>query len=160
MRSSAAKSVYFLIMLLSIQVTVNAQFLEKKSISLALAKKIALTAEAEAIKNNTTSVIAIVDEGGNLVYLERMDGTQIGSIEVAERKAKTALYFKRPTKSYEDRIAGGTNAILSLPNVLPFEGGLPLIVDGQYVGAVGISGGTPAQDGLVAKAAADALLAK
>ena len=119
-------SFILLIMVLSI-VKINAQYLEKKSVSLELAKKIAAAAEAESIKNKWMDVITIVDEGGNLVYTERMDNAQIGSIEIALKKAKTALYFKRPTKSYEDRIAGGSNAIISLPNVLPFEGGLPLI---------------------------------
>lgn len=152
-------SFILLIMVLSI-VKINAQYLEKKSVSLELAKKIAAAAEAESIKNKWMDVITIVDEGGNLVYTERMDNAQIGSIEIALKKAKTALYFKRPTKSYEDRIAGGSNAIISLPNVLPFEGGLPLIVDGQFIGAIGVSGGSAPQDGQVAKAGVDVLSSK
>jgi uncharacterized protein GlcG (DUF336 family) len=139
---------------------VKCQYLEKKTVSLELAKKIAATCEAEAVKNKWTVVIAVVDDGGNLVYLERMDNTQIGSVQVATEKARTAIYFKRPTKAYEERVAGGNNAILSLPNVLPFDGGLPLIVDGQYIGAVGVSGGSSQQDGVVAKAGADLIPAK
>ena len=157
------KRVFILILPLIMLVTVvkiNAQYLEKKSVSLELAKKIAAAAEIEAVKNKWTDVITIVDEGGNLVYTERMDNTQIGSIEIALKKAQTALYFKRPTKSYEDRVTGGNNAILGLPNVLPIEGGIPLIVDGQFIGAIGVSGGSAPQDGQVAKAGADVLPAK
>ena len=140
--------------------TLNAQIIEKKTVSLELAKKIALACELEAAKNNWTMVVAVVDDGGNLVYLQRMNNAQIGSIEVAIKKAQTAIYFKRPTKTYEERVTGGNNAILSLPNVIPFEGGLPLIIDGQYVGALGVSGGSAPQDGVVAKAGADIILTK
>jgi len=97
--------------------------------------------------------VTIVDDGANLVYLQRMDNTQIGSIEVAIQKARTAISFKRPTKAYEDMVAGGRTAILGVPGVIPIEGGLPIVVDGQYVGAIGVSGGTAQQDGLVAAAA-------
>ena len=101
-------------------------------------------------------VIAVVDDGANLLYLERMDGTQIGSIEIAQEKAKTAISFKRPTKSYQERVQGGANFILKLPNVIPVEGGIPIVVDNQYIGAIGVSGGSSDQDGIVAKAAIDA----
>jgi glc operon protein GlcG len=133
------------------------QLLDKKAISLSLAKKIAAAGESEAARNNLAVVIAIVDDGGNLVYIEKMDNSQIGSIDIAIKKARTAIFFKRSTKSYEDRIAGGTNAILGLPEVLPFEGGLPLIVDGQYIGGIGVSGSTPQQDGIIVKAAVEVL---
>src|SRR5258707_14221654 len=93
----------------------QAQVVAKTTVGLEIAKKIAAKAEAEAVKNKWTVVIAIVDDGGNLVYLEKMDGTQIGSIEVAQHKAVTALKFKRPTKAFEDVVAGGRTAILSLP---------------------------------------------
>jgi glc operon protein GlcG len=139
---------------------INAQVIEKKAITLELVKKIAQAAELEALKNNFTMVISVVDDGGNLVYLERMDNSQIGSIEVAIQKARTAIYFKRPTKSYEEKVVGGNNAILKVPNVLPFEGGLPLIVDGQYIGAIGVSGGAPQQDGSVAQAGVNILSSK
>ena len=136
--------------------SVQAQLAPKKSLTLEAAKKLASIAEAEALKNKWTMVIAIVDDGGNLVYLERMDNTQIGSIEVAIQKAKTAISFKRPTKVYEDLVAQGGTDILGVPGVIPIEGGLPLVVDGQYIGAIGVSGGTRQQDGIVAKAAVDA----
>ena len=97
-------------------------------------------------------VIAIVDDGANLIYLERADGTQIGSIEVAQEKAKTAVKFKRASKVFEDAVAGGRNAILKLPGALPVEGGVPLMIDGVVLGAIGVSGATSAQDGQVAAA--------
>ena len=138
--------------------SLHAQLLTKKALSLEVAKKLAAIAEAEAVKNKWTMVIAIVDDGGNLIYLEKMDGTQIGSIDVAMRKAKTAIRFKRPTKAFEDAvIKDGRSVVMTLPEVLPIEGGLPLIVDGVPIGAIGVSGAQSAQDGVVAKAAADAL---
>ncbi|MGA3286292.1 MAG: heme-binding protein [Bacteroidota bacterium] len=137
-------------------VPANAQLVTKKVLTLDAAKKLASAAEAEASKNKWTMVITVVDDGGNLMYLEKIDNTQIGSIEVAIQKAKTAILFKRPTKVFEDKIIKeGRTAILSLPNAIAIEGGLPIVVDGQYVGAIGISGGSSDQDGVVAKAAVD-----
>ena len=147
------------VLILLVSTQVNAQLVTKKTIGLELAKKLVAAAEAQAIKDNLQFVITIVDDGGNVVCLERMDGAQLGSIEISMKKAQTSLNFKRPTKSYQDRITAGTNAIIALQNVLPFEGGLPLFVDGQLVGAIGVSGGTSDQDGVVAKAAADFLAA-
>ena len=135
----------------------DAQVVTKKVVTLDLAKKIAAAAEAEAKKNNWNAVIAIVDDGANLVFLERLDNTQLGSLEVAIQKAHTAISFKRPTKAYEDMVAGGRTAILGVPGIVPIEGGLPLIVDGQFIGAIGVSGGTAQQDGQVAKAGVEAL---
>lgn len=134
-----------------------AQVLTKATVGLALAKKIAAGAEAEALKHQWTEVIAVVDDGGNLVYLERMDGAQLGSLDVALAKAKTALYFKRPTKAYEDGVAHGRNTLLSVPNIIAIEGGVPLAVDGRIIGAIGVSGSQPPQDGLVAQAGVAAL---
>jgi glc operon protein GlcG len=136
----------------------SAQLMDKKGLTLEAAKKVAAAAEEEALKNKWTVVIAIVDDGGALVYLQRLDETQIGSIEVAIQKAKTAVSFKRPTKALEDAvITGGRTVVLSLPGALPIEGGLPLIVDGKVIGAIGVSGVTAAQDGQIAKAGVDAL---
>jgi uncharacterized protein GlcG (DUF336 family) len=136
----------------------TAQLATKKVLTLEAAKKLAAFAESEAMKNKWTMVIALVDDGANLVYLERMDGTQIGSIEIAQQKARTAIMFKRPTKTYQERVQSGATFILKLPNVIPVEGGLPIIVDNQYIGAIGVSGGSSDQDGIVAKAALDAFL--
>jgi glc operon protein GlcG len=135
----------------------DGQIATKKAVTLELAKKIAAAAEVEAKKNNWNVVIAIVDDGANLVYLERMDNTQIGSLEVAIQKARTAISFKRPTKTYEDMVAGGRSAILGVPGIVPIEGGVPLIVDGQFIGAIGVSGGTAQQDGQVAKAGVEVM---
>ena len=88
-------------------------------------------AEAEARKNNWNVVICVVDDGANLMYLQKMDGTQIGSVDIAQMKARTAIKMKRPSKVLEDAVAGGRNAVLKLPDVLPVEGGVPLVIDGR-----------------------------
>ena len=135
----------------------GAQLADKKVLTLDGAKKVAAAAEAEAKKNNWNVVIAVVDDGGNLIYLQRIDGTQTGSIDVAIQKARTAQAFKRPTKVFEDAIAGGRNALLALHGALPLEGGVPIVVGGQLVGAIGVSGAKSTEDGQVAKAGADSL---
>ncbi len=147
----------FLLALTLMTLTASAQLATKKSLTLEAAKKIAAAAQVEAKKNNWNVVISVVDDGANLVYLEKMDGTQIGSIEIAQMKARTAIKMKRPSKVFEDMIAGGRNAVLKLPDVLGVEGGLPLVVDGQFVGAIGVSGVTSAQDGQIAAAGVKAL---
>lgn len=133
------------------------QLVTKKAITLEAAKQIAAAAEAEAKKNNWNVVIAILDDGANLVYLQKMDGTQTGSIDIAQGKARTAIRMKRPSKALEDAVAGGRNAILSLPSVLPVEGGLPLVAGTDYIGAIGVSGVTSQQDGQIAAAGVAAL---
>ena len=137
----------------------SAQLADKKALTLEAAKKIALAAEAEAKKNNWNVVIAIVDEGGHLIYLQRIDGTQTGSIDVAIKKAQTAMAFKRPTKVFEDAVAGGRQVILALPGALPIEGGIPITIGGQIIGAIGVSGVKSTEDGQIAKAGADAAAA-
>ena len=142
---------------LMVSATASAQLMDKKALTLAAAKKIAAAAEAEAMKNNWRVVIAIVDDGGHLVYLQRIDETQTGSIDVAIQKARGAVAYKRPTKVFEDAVAGGRNVVMTLPHSMPIEGGLPLVVDGKVIGGIGVSGVTAQQDGIVAKAGADAL---
>ena len=134
-----------------------AELASKKALTLEVAKQIAAAAEKEAAGNKWTMFIAILDDGGNMMYLERMDDTQLGSLDVSIAKARSAIYFKRPTKVFEDAVAGGRTAILKLPGALPVEGGLPLMADGKIIGAIGVSGGTSPQDGVAAKAGADAL---
>ncbi len=128
-------------------------------ISLENAKKTAAPALVEALKNNLSVAVAIVDTSGNLVYYEKMDNTQLGSANVAIDKARSAAAFKRPTKVFEDALAaGGTGLrVLHLPGAVPLEGGIPLLIDGKIVGAIGVSGATSAQDAQCAKAGADAL---
>ena len=147
-------SVSIAIFLAGMALGAGAQTSDKKVLNLDGARKIAAAAEAEAKKNNWNVVIAVVDDGGNLLYLQRMDGTQTGSIQVAIEKARTAQAFKRPTKALEDAVTGGRNVILAL-GVLPIEGGLPVKVGDQVVGAIGVSGVTAPQDGQIAKAGAD-----
>jgi len=133
-----------------------AQLPTKPVLTLDGAKKLAAAAEEEAVKNKWNVVIAIVDDGGSLVYLQRLDGTQTGSIEVALQKAKTAVHFKRPTKVLEDAVTGGRMVVLAL-GAMPIEGGLPLLVDDKLIGAIGVSGVTAPQDGQIAKAGVDTL---
>jgi uncharacterized protein GlcG (DUF336 family) len=139
--------------LASFSFAASAQLVDKKSLTLEAAKKIAAAAEAEATNSKWAVVIAVVDDGGHLIYLQRMDTTQTGSVDVAIRKAQTAISFKRPTKVFEDAIAGGRNALIAL-GALPLEGGLPIVVGGQVIGAIGVSGVTSVQDGQIAKAGA------
>ena len=126
-------------------------------ISIETARKVAAAAIAEAKKNGWTMAVAIVDPGGTLVYFERIDGTQNGSSVIAQEKARTSAAFKRPSKVIEDLVTSGKSQYLKLTGALPIEGGLPLLLDGKIVGAIGMSGGTSAQDGLAAKAGADGL---
>ena len=123
-------------------------------INLETAKKIAVAAEAFAVKNQWTVVIAMVDTGGNLVLLQRMDNTQIGSVDVAIGKARTANNFKRPSKAFEDAIAGGAAGarVLSIDGVYAVEGGEPIILNGKIIGGIGVSGMSSSQDGEVVKA--------
>ncbi len=129
-------------------------------ITLEQAKKAMASAEAEARKNSWNVVIAIVDSGGNIVMLQRLDDTQFGSIDVARQKAHTAVAFRRPTKVFQDLIAqGGVNLrLLKLEGASPLEGGVPIVLGGKIVGAIGVSGVTSQQDAQVAQAGAVALL--
>jgi len=121
------------------------------------ARKAAAAAIAEAKKNGWTVAAAVVDPGGVLVYFERIDGTQNGSSEVAQEKARTSAAFKRPSKALEDVVTSGKSQFLRLPGALPIEGGLPLVIDGKIVGAIGVSGASSQQDGECAKAGVDTL---
>jgi glc operon protein GlcG len=126
-------------------------------ISLENAKKAAEPALAEARKNNWTMTVAIVNPDGTLVYFEKMDGTQNGSAQVAIDKARSSALYKRPTKAFQDALAAGGDGwrILRLQGAVPVEGGYPLVLDGKVVGAIGVSGGSSAQDGQCAKVGAD-----
>jgi uncharacterized protein GlcG (DUF336 family) len=124
------------------------------------ARKAATAALAEGKKNGWNVAAAVVDTGGVLVYFERLENTQNGSTEASIEKARTSAAFRRPSKAFEDVVAGGKTNYLKLPGTIPIEGGLPLLVDGKIVGAIGVSGASSAQDGVCAKAGADALGAK
>jgi len=123
------------------------------------AKKVAAVAVAEARKNNWTMAVAVVDPSGTLVYYEKMDNTQNGSAKVAIDKARTAALFKHPSKAFQDMVTGGGAGlrILGLPDAIPLEGGVPLVVEDKIVGAIGVSGDTSDHDGVCALAAAESL---
>jgi glc operon protein GlcG len=123
------------------------------------AKKAAAAALAEAARNGWKMAAAVTDPAGELVYFEKMDGTQNGSVRVAISKSRSAALFRRPTKAFQDALAAGGEGlrILALEGAVPVEGGVPLVVSGQIVGAIGLSGGTSQQDGVCATAGAAAL---
>lgn len=121
------------------------------------AKKIAAAAEAEARRNDWPVVIAIVDDGGHLLLLLRLDNTQYGSIEVAIQKARSAIAFRRQTKVLEEQVTQGQVRYLGLPGAIPIEGGLPIVAENQFIGAIGVSGVRSHQDAQIAQAGIDAL---
>jgi uncharacterized protein GlcG (DUF336 family) len=129
------------------------------SITLEQAKKVVAGSEAEAKKNNWPVVIAILDSGGNLVLLHRLDNAQFGSIEVARQKAYSAVAFRRPTKVFEDIVGqGGAGLrILGLTGASVLDGGLPIVADGKIIGAIGVSGVTGQQDAQIARAGVEAM---
>jgi glc operon protein GlcG len=129
------------------------------SISLENARKVAASSVAEANKNGWKMAVAIVDVAGDLVYFEKMDGTQVASVNIAQDKARSSVRFKRPTKAMQDVLAAGGAGVrfLALQGAVPVEGGIPLVMDGRIVGAIGASGGTSEQDGQSAKAGADSV---
>lgn len=126
-------------------------------LTLEAAKRAASAAEAEAVGRGWTVAVAVVDPNGGLMLFHSLDGTQAGSQDIAVLKARTAARFKRPTKALEDGIAGGRIALLTIPGLLALEGGVPIVVGGQIVGAIGVSGMTSAEDGVVAAAGIAAL---
>ena len=132
------------------------------SITLEAAKKAVAAAEAEAKKNNWWMAIAVVDTAGKLVAFERMDNTQMASIEIALGKATSANNLKRPTKVLQDALAAGGAGVrfLALPGALPIEGGIPIVADGKIIGAIGVSGAASAEDAVCATAGAAAATAK
>lgn len=122
-------------------------------ITLEAAKQMAVAAEAEARKSGWNVAIAIVDASGGLILFHKLDETQPGSIAVAQAKARAAALFKRPSKALEESVASGKQGFLAVEGIVPIQGGLPVIVEGKVIGAVGVSGVTSAQDEQVAQAA-------
>jgi glc operon protein GlcG len=132
--------------------------ISKMILTLDDAKTIAAASEAEAVRNDWPVVIAVVDDGGHLIHLLRLDNTQFASVEVAIAKARSAIAFRRPTKVWEDHIAEGRMRYLGLPGAMPIEGGLPVYAGGQFIGAVGVSGVRSNQDAQIAQAGLDTWL--
>lgn len=128
-------------------------------VSLDDAKKAAAAAMAEARKNNWKMAVAVVDPNGDLVYYEKMDNTQLGSSQVSIAKARSAARFKRPTKAFQDGLAAGAGGlrILGLEGAVPVDGGIPIVMDGKIVGAVGVSGDTSEHDAVCAQAGVNTL---
>src|SRR5215510_8417051 len=143
-------------LLVVLAATSHAQVIDKKALSLAAAKKIAAAAEADAKAKNARVVIAVVDDGGNLLVLQRLDDTQVASVDVAIGKARTAAIFRRPSREFEEQVKNGRIAALALPGATPLQGGIPISFDGKVIGAVGVSGESPAQDEEIAIAGANA----
>jgi glc operon protein GlcG len=140
--------------LLAIAPAFSADLPTKPVLTLEAARKIAAAAEAEAKKRGATVVIAVVDDGGYLLLLERLDNTQVASVEVAMAKARTAAIFRRPSGVFEEQVKNGRLATLVLPGASPLQGGVPISVKGVVVGAIGVSGNSPQEDEEIAKAGA------
>ena len=124
----------------------QAQVAEHKGLTLEGAQRVIGGTLAEARKRNTTGVVAVVDEGGNLMALDRIDGTFAAGARISTGKARTAVLFKKPTKFFEDLIKNGRTPMIALEDFTPLMGGNPIVVDGQVVGAVGVSGAASAQE--------------
>jgi glc operon protein GlcG len=136
----------------------GAQVATKHGLTLEGAKRVAGAAAAEATRTRVGGAIAVVDEGGNVLYVERLDGTFPAASDVAIAKARTAARFRRPTKVFEDAIRGGRTSLVAVSVMTPLEGGQPILVDGEVVGGVGVSGAaSSAQDDEIAIVAAGAL---
>ena len=129
----------------------------KKQLTLAGADTIARAAEAEALGRGARVVIAVVDDGGKPIVLRRLDHTQVASVDVAIDKARTAAIFRRPSRDIEDQVRDGRFGALQLHGAAALQGGIPLQVNGEFVGAIGVSGETPAEDEAVAMAGAQAI---
>jgi glc operon protein GlcG len=134
--------------------TAQAQLIEKTALTLEGAKRIAAVAEAKARAEGARVVIAVVDEGGSLLLLERLDDTQVASVNVGIDKARTAAIYRRPSKVFEDQVKNGRVSALALHGAVALQGGVPIIVGGKVIGAIGVSGETPGQDEDIAIAGA------
>ncbi len=130
------------------------QVVEKKVLTLEGAKAAAAAAEADAKRRGLPVVIAVVDDAGNLLFLERLDSTQVGSIRVGIGKARTAAHFKRPTRFFEEQVRNGRSVTLALEDFTPLQGGVPIFSAGRFVGAIGVSGDSPQVDEEIAMAGA------
>jgi glc operon protein GlcG len=138
----------------------HTQLTTRRTLTLEAAHRVAAAAEAEAKRNNWLVSIAVLDDAGHLVVFHRMDGAKLVAIDIAVRKARTAVYFQGPTKALEQEVSGGRTALLPIDGFMPLEGGIPLMADGVMVGAIGVSGATGAQDAQCAQAGAGALTPK
>ena len=134
--------------------------IDKKVLSLAAARQIVAAAEAEATARRLGVVIVVVDDGGEVIQLTRMDGAQVASVNVGIGKARTAAIFRRPSRVFEEQIRNGRIAALALAGATPLQGGVPVLVEGKVVGAVGVSGDAPQADEEIAVVGANAIARK
>jgi uncharacterized protein GlcG (DUF336 family) len=140
--------------LVGLSASAQSQLPTKRVLTLEAARRVAAAAEAEARKNNWAVAIAVLDDSGQMILFQRMDGAKLVATDIAIRKARTSVYFQGPTKDLEAEVAGGRTALLPIDGFMPLEGGVPLMSDGQLVGAVGVSGVTGPQDAQCALAGA------
>ena len=157
MKAVAIRPVLAAALLLATLHGAAAQLADKKVLTLAGAQQIAAAAQAIAVKNNFRQSIVVLDDGGNLLVFYRMDDAQLAGFQVAMAKAKTALMFQTTSKSFADRVLSGQTNVLGLPGAAPIDGGVPLMHEGKIVGAIGVTGASPTQDGQTATAAAATL---
>lgn len=150
-------STLLLILAIPALLSAKAETPVKPVLTLSAAKRAVEAAEKEAARRGATVVIAVVDDGGQLILLERLDDTQVASVEVGIGKARTAAIFRRPSKVFEDQIREGRVAALALPGATPLQGGIPIIIDGKVAGAIGVSGNTPQEDEEIAIVGASAV---
>jgi glc operon protein GlcG len=148
------------LMLAASLVSSAAELATKKALNLVTVKAMIVAAEAEAQKRSAQVTICIVDESGNLLFLEKADGAGLNTIVFAQKKARHSAFFKSPSKNAADGLKGGNNALLVLPDAFPVQGGLPIKVDGQTVGAIGVSGAAAEVDEAIGQAALDAVFGK
>jgi glc operon protein GlcG len=147
-----------LLIVLALPSIAQAQFIESRTLSLDGARQVMAGAEAEANRNGWEVAIAIVDPSGGQILFQRMDGVGPMPLDIALGKARTAARFRRPTQMIQQMIAGGNTAFLAIEGLTPLEGGIPIVVGGDVVGAIGVSGVTAQQDAQIAQAGIDALL--
>jgi glc operon protein GlcG len=146
------------LLLTALTLTNAAELSTKKSLNLAAIKTMVSAAEAEAQKRNVQVTICIVDESGNLLFLQKSDGAGLNTVQFAQKKARHAAFYKSPSKNGADQLKNGNVAVLAFPNFFPNQGGLPIKVDGQTIGGIGVSGAASEVDEAIGQTAIDALL--
>lgn len=156
---TCTRSMGLILALLAFTATAHAQLIEKTALTLEGARNIAAAAEMKAKAEGARVVIAVVDEGGHLLLLERLDDTQVASVNVGIDKARTAAIYRRPSKVFEDQVKNGRASALALHGAVALQGGIPITVSGKVIGAIGVSGETPQQDEDIALAGAAAAAA-
>ena len=145
------------ILLTCLTIGTAAELSTKKSLNLAAIKTMVAASEAEAAKRNVQVTICIVDESGNLLFLEKADGASLNTIQFAQKKARHSAFYKSPSKNGADSLKNGNMAVLAFPNYFPNQGGLPIQVDGQTIGGIAASGAKSEVDEAIAQAGLDAL---